>query len=130
MSKINTLVGPSTHLRGNLQFTGALHVDGRISGDVRADPNSSSTLSVSEHGCIEGAVDVVDVILDGIVTGPIRARGHVVLGPAARVYGDVHYGVIEMALGAEIKGKLVRLMPLEVGAVSPAKVEVKHSEVF
>jgi cytoskeletal protein CcmA (bactofilin family) len=31
----------------------------------------------------------------------------VVLGSKARVRGNVHYGVIEMALGAEISGKLV-----------------------
>jgi cytoskeletal protein CcmA (bactofilin family) len=31
----------------------------------------------------------------------------VVLGARARVRGNVHYGVIEMALGAEISGKLV-----------------------
>ena len=31
----------------------------------------------------------------------------VVLGSKARVQGNVHYGVIEMALGAEISGKLV-----------------------
>jgi cytoskeletal protein CcmA (bactofilin family) len=30
-----------------------------------------------------------------------------VLGAKARVQGNVHYGAIEMALGAEIVGKLV-----------------------
>jgi cytoskeletal protein CcmA (bactofilin family) len=31
----------------------------------------------------------------------------VVLGAKARVAGDIHYGSIEMALGAEVSGKLV-----------------------
>ena len=33
------------------------------------------------------------------------------LGATARVEGDVYYGVIEMTLGAQIVGKLVRLGP-------------------
>jgi len=107
VSKIDTLIGRTVHVNGDLEFSGALHLDGRVSGDVRAEPSSDSTLSVSRHGCIDGAVEVANVILDGTVTGPIRARGRVVLGPTARVHGDVHYCVIELALGAEIKGRLV-----------------------
>jgi cytoskeletal protein CcmA (bactofilin family) len=131
MSRIDTLIGKSAHLKGNLEFSGALHVDGRVSGDVRADRSSDSTLSVSEQACIEGAVEVMNVILDGTVVGAIYARGRVVLGAAARVYGDVHYGVIEMTLGAEINGKLVRLTPADLGLVGKAaKVEAKFIEAF
>ena len=107
MRTIDTLIGRTAHLHGDLDFSGGLHLDGRISGDVRADPSSDSTLSVSEHGCVEGAVSAVNVILDGRVNGPIHASGRVVLGATARVYGDIYYGVIEMTLGAEIMGKLV-----------------------
>jgi cytoskeletal protein CcmA (bactofilin family) len=131
MSKIDTVIGTTAHLKGDLEFSGDLHLDGRVSGDVRADRSSDSTLSVSERACIEGAVEVMNVILDGTVVGPIYARGRVVLGPAARVYGDVHYGVIEMTLGAEIKGRLVRLNPGDPGvAGKAAKVEAKLSEAF
>lgn len=126
MSKIDTLIGKTAHLKGDLEFSGDLHVDGRVSGDVRAERSSDSTLSVSERACIEGAVEAMNVILDGTVVGPIYARGRVVLGPAARVYGDVHYGVIEMTLGAEIMGKLT---PISQGApaapLMAAKAEVK-----
>jgi cytoskeletal protein CcmA (bactofilin family) len=34
-----------------------------------------------------------------------------VLGATARVEGNVYYGIIEMTLGAQIVGKLVRLEP-------------------
>jgi cytoskeletal protein CcmA (bactofilin family) len=39
------------------------------------------------------------------------ARGRVVLGASARVEGNLYYGIIEMTLGAQITGKLVRLEP-------------------
>jgi cytoskeletal protein CcmA (bactofilin family) len=130
MGKIDTLIGKTAHLRGDLTFSGALHLEGRISGHVRAAPGAGSTLSVSKCGCIEGAVDVANVILDGTVTGPIRARGRVVLGPAARVYGDVHYGNIEMALGAEILGRLVRMAADPRTPANAAKLEARLSEPF
>jgi cytoskeletal protein CcmA (bactofilin family) len=33
----------------------------------------------------------------------------VVLGPRAQVEGNLHYGTIEMAAGATIKGKLLKV---------------------
>jgi len=111
MHRIDTLIGPTANVAGDVEFVGGLHLDGRVAGDVRAPRSSDSTLTVSERGIIEGAVDVANVILEGTVKGPIHACGRVVLGPKSRVYGDVCYGVIEMTLGAQIVGKLVRLGP-------------------
>ena len=56
---------------------------------------------------IEGGVNVPYVVLNGIVRGDIVASQRVDLGPTARVIGDVYYNLIEMAIGAEINGKLV-----------------------
>jgi cytoskeletal protein CcmA (bactofilin family) len=126
MSKIDTLIGRTVRLQGDLEFSGGLHLDGWIAGDVRAEPSLNSTLSVSEHGRIEGAVEVANVFLEGTVMGPIRARERVVLGAKARVHGDVYYGVIEMTLGAEILGKLVPIaVPEPARAAQAAKVEAK-----
>jgi cytoskeletal protein CcmA (bactofilin family) len=111
--RIDTLIGKAAHLEGDLEFEGGLHLDGRIGGDVRAlhPPAHASSLSVSETGVIDGAVEVADVELRGTVRGDIRASARLVLGPTARVEGNVYYGVIEMALGAQIMGKLIRLQP-------------------
>jgi len=43
----------------------------------------------------------------GEVRGDIRAKDKVELGAGARVSGNVSYGVIEMAAGAVIQGRLV-----------------------
>ena len=47
------------------------------------------------------------VELHGIVRGDLYATKRVKLGPTARVIGNVYYNLIEMAIGAEINGKLV-----------------------
>ena len=108
-ARIDTLIGASVRVEGDLVFGGGLHLDGRVAGNVRAEPRAGSTLSVSESGSIEGSVEAHDLALRGTVRGDIVASGRVVLGPTARVEGNVHYGVIEVTLGAQISGKLLRL---------------------
>ncbi|MGH8217728.1 MAG: bactofilin family protein [Steroidobacteraceae bacterium] len=108
---VDILIGKTASIRGDVDFAGGLHLDGRVAGHVRADPDSGSTLFVSETGWIDGSAQAADVILDGTVRGDIVASGRVALGPRAKVHGDVHYGVIETALGAEILGRLVPAPP-------------------
>ena len=109
--RIDTLIGKAARVRGDLDYQGGLHLDGQIVGNVRADDAADSSLSVSETGSIQGSVQVANVVLQGTVKGDIRARERLVLGATARVEGDVYYGVIEMTVGAQIIGKLVRLSP-------------------
>lgn len=104
---VDTLVGTNTRVNGDLNFEGGCHVDGDIKGNVSADTESNSALSVSEEGTIEGGVTVPYVVLHGIVRGDVFATKRVELGPTARVIGNVYYNLIEMAIGAEINGKLV-----------------------
>jgi cytoskeletal protein CcmA (bactofilin family) len=108
---IDTLIGKGVRVQGNIEFLGGMHLDGAIAGNVRSNLAPDSTLSVSEVGSIEGSVEVPNVLLQGQVRGDIHAAERVVLGPTARVEGDVYYGIIEMTLGAQITGKLVRLAP-------------------
>jgi len=105
--RIDTLIGRTARVQGDIEFSGGLHVDGRINGSVRATAGEPAALSISEHAVIEGSVAAPSVILNGRVNGDIYGRERVILGAKARVQGNVHYSVIEMALGAEITGKLV-----------------------
>jgi cytoskeletal protein CcmA (bactofilin family) len=109
--RIDTLIGKSARVHGDIDYQGGLHLDGHITGNVRSDDSPGSSLAVSESGSIEGTVQVPNVTLDGSIKGDIRARERVVLGATARVEGDVYYGIIEMTVGAQIMGKLVRIGP-------------------
>ena len=104
---VETLVGSNTRISGDLHFTGGCHVDGTVNGNVTADADSKSALSISEGGNVDGGVTVPYVVLNGIVRGDVFASQRVELGPTARVIGNVYYNLIEMAIGAEINGKLV-----------------------
>jgi cytoskeletal protein CcmA (bactofilin family) len=106
-TKIDSLIGHNTRVLGDVCFSGGLHVDGTIKGNVYSNGQESAMLTVSDHGTIEGEVRVPNVILNGVVLGDVHAREHIELAAKARVQGDVHYGLMEMAMGAEVNGKLV-----------------------
>src|ERR1044072_4932856 len=116
---IDTLPGKTANLQGDLEFSGGLHLDGRVNGNVRSNAEDGGALSVSESGFIEGRVEVTNIVMNGTGNGDMHARERLVLGGKARVNGNVYYGVIEMAPGAVITGKLI---PLSNGA-APATAE-------
>lgn len=104
---VDTLVGANSQVNGDLSFDGHCHVDGTVKGNVTSDPKGTSALSISENGTVEGGVIVPHVVLNGLVRGDVVASQRVELGATARVIGNVYYNLIEMAIGAEINGKLV-----------------------
>ncbi len=106
-TRIDTLIGQHTEVTGDVRFTGGLHVDGTIKGNVIAENDDRAMLSLSEQGTIEGEVNVPYVILNGVVQGDVHGREHVELSSKARITGNVYYHLIEMAIGAEVNGKLV-----------------------
>ena len=105
-ARIDTLIGRQTRILGAVTFSHGMHVDGFVQGDTRAEPDAPARLSLSKSGTIEGTVSAPFVALDGVVQGDVRAGEHVQLGAHAKVTGDVYYQTIEMAVGAEVNGKL------------------------
>lgn len=106
-TKIETLIGTTIEIRGDLIFTGGLHVDGKITGNVIAEDGSDSMLILSDHGCIEGEVRVPYVVLNGEIIGDVYAAERVELSSHAQVNGNVYYNLLEMAMGSEVNGSLV-----------------------
>ncbi len=108
-SRIDTLVGAETRIEGNLHFSGGLRVDGAIRGNVIEQNGTPSTLILSEHGNIEGAVTAAKIVLNGKVVGAVSSSHFIELQTKARIVGDLYYKSLEMHTGALIEGKLVYL---------------------
>ena len=106
-TRIDPLVGQHTVIQGDLKFSGGLHIEGIVKGNVIAENDSSSMLQLSEQGRIEGEVNVPYIVLNGEVKGDVRSSIHIELLPKSQVTGNVYYNLIEMAIGAEVNGKLV-----------------------
>ncbi|MGN2253170.1 polymer-forming cytoskeletal protein [Frateuria sp. GZRe12] len=104
-SNDTSLIARGTVIRGDLRFSGALHLDGRIEGTVLAD-GEDAVFTVSEYGQVQGDVHVPHVIVNGAVQGDIHAGERLELAPLARITGDVHYRTLEMAGGAQVNGRM------------------------
>jgi len=110
VTQIDSLIGQDTEISGDVSFSGGLHIDGKVKGNVVSEEDTISVLTLSEQGVIEGEVRVPNMILNGTVTGNVYATEHIELAPKARITGDVYYGLIEMTIGAEVNGSLVHTM--------------------
>ena len=121
---VDSLIGQNSQIIGDFRFSGGLHIDGTVKGNVLADEDDHAMLTLSDRGTIEGEVKVQFIIINGVVKGDVHAREHVELASSARVEGNVYYRLIEMAMGAEVNGKLVRIPedespPLALGHSAP-----------
>lgn len=132
--KVSTVIGIGTEIQGDLHFTEGLHLDGAVKGNVTGDPETHSTITVSEQGLIEGDVRVDNLILNGTVIGDVYVNGRAELASAARVTGTVYYRLLEMAMGAEVNGQLVHTEEQEPrmlghdGASAAAEKEIHPAE--
>ncbi len=106
---IDTLIGVDTRIEGNIHFSGGLRIDGTVLGAITEPNDNPSTLILSEHGRIEGAITASKVVINGTVIGPVKATQFIELQTKARITGDVYYNSLEMHTGAVIEGKLVYL---------------------
>jgi cytoskeletal protein CcmA (bactofilin family) len=105
--RIDSLIGAGTVIEGNISFTGGLHVDGQVRGNITSSGDQPGMLVISEQADIEGEIRVHHVKVNGQVKGPIHADQSLELQPKANVTGDVHYQKLEMQMGAVIQGRLV-----------------------
>ena len=105
---VESLIGARMSIHGDVEFAGGMHVDGHISGSVVAS-GRDGTLTLTENGRIEGRVEGACAIINGHVTGDLCATERVELAANARVDGDVHYRMLQVAAGAQVNGRLVRL---------------------
>lgn len=117
-ARIDTLVGQGTEINGDLVFSGGLHIDGKVNGNVVAEEGSTALLILSEYGRIEGEVKVPNMVLNGEIVGDVYGSIRVELAPKSRVKGSVYYNLIEMAIGAEVNGGLVH----QADGLQPQKV--------
>ncbi len=104
---VETLIGPRVVIRGDVQFSGGLYVEGKIIGKIIADEGSAAVLTISEQGMIDGEVHAPVVVIAGSLHGDIHAGERVELSPTAKVQGNVFYKVVEMAGGATLTGRLI-----------------------
>ncbi len=123
-SNITTLISKATEITGDIHFSGALEIEGRIFGNIYADDDSSASVRVRETGLVKGEIQAPLIVINGLVEGDVYSSNHIELAAKARVTGNVHYHLIEMVMGSEVNGSLSHraageLLPQQVAVAGP-----------
>jgi cytoskeletal protein CcmA (bactofilin family) len=108
-SRIDTLIGQSTEINGDISFSGGLRVDGTVNGNIYSQEDDSAVLTLSEKGAIQGEIKVPNLVINGIINGNVYSTSHVELAPKAKIEGNVYYRLLEMTVGAEVNGQLIHI---------------------
>ncbi|MGJ8661994.1 MAG: bactofilin family protein [Marinicella sp.] len=103
---LDTLIGQNTNIKGDISFTGLMHLDGSVEGSISAT-TENDTVIISETGRISGTVKSGNLIINGLVEGDITASGKIEVASKARVNGNIYYVNIEMEAGSQVNGKLI-----------------------
>ena len=128
-TNVSTIIGEGTVIQGDVIYAGGLHIDGKIIGNVTAENGvgAETTLTLSKQGSIQGNVNVPTVVIDGEVEGDVTSSDRVQLIANSRVTGNVKYNLIEMEVGAEVNGQLLKNQ-LETSNVSQISVTDEHKK--
>ncbi len=100
-----SLIAEGTLICGDLRFTGALHLDGRIEGSIVGE-SEHAIFTLSEHGQVKGEIRVAHAVINGRVDGNVFAATRLELAAQACITGDVHYRSLEMTAGEEVNGRM------------------------
>jgi cytoskeletal protein CcmA (bactofilin family) len=105
-STTTTLVSRDTEVVGDIKFCGSLDIEGVVRGNIIAQSGKDAVVRIVEKGRVEGEIRAPEVIINGQIIGDVYSTKHLELASKAQVQGNVHYKLVEMAIGASVNGSL------------------------
>jgi cytoskeletal protein CcmA (bactofilin family) len=104
MFRIDALIGAKTRFIGNIESANvSIRIDGSVIGDITCP---GGTVVLAKDALIEGNLQTAFAIINGSVSGDIRATSAVELQLDAEVYGAVYAPAVEMSVGAKVRGRI------------------------
>jgi cytoskeletal protein CcmA (bactofilin family) len=94
-----SVLGADVAIKGNIEASADLHVDGTVEGDL-----TCTSLVQGESSLIEGSITSDTARVAGTIKGTITVRELVIL-KSARIDGDVHYETLTIEQGANVNGR-------------------------
>ena len=101
-SRTRVAVGRNVNVSGKLIFHEAVRIEGRFRGEVR----SVELVVVGEDGIIEGKVSAPRLLIMGELHGDLIGCDRVVIGPRAKVFGNIEARSLTVAEGAYLDGNI------------------------
>lgn len=98
-----SFIGSDVTITGNIGGNGALHIDGRVDGDI-----GCASITLGAGGTVNGNVTADEARIAGTIDGTIAAKS-LVIDATARISGDLSYDAVSIESGAVVEGRVKRL---------------------
>ena len=97
---INTLIGKTCKIVGDIITKESIRIDGTIMGNVE----SENVISITETAVIEGIIKATEIFIAGKVKGNITAFKSLELEKTAQISGDIFTAKLHVHPGAIFNG--------------------------
>ncbi|MDY6878368.1 MAG: polymer-forming cytoskeletal protein [Chloroflexota bacterium] len=116
ISKIETIIGPNAHFRGDIQSDGGVRIDGVFEGTIDITGN----LVILEGAKIIADIKANNVSISGAVKGNITGNRVEIL-ETGRVWGDLTINSLLLNEGAYLRGQTTMHGDIEPPMIEPPK---------
>lgn len=100
---VNSLIGPGSRFKGDLEVHGLIRIDGDFVGSVQ----SSGRILIGRQGRFDGTLSGRVLVVGGIFRGSLYAQSKVVILAGAIVIGNIHAPRMVMEESSIIDGYLL-----------------------
>lgn len=97
-----SVLAPDLTITGDLDAQGAVRIEGRIVGSVRA----SVQVIVSEGAVIEGDVNTKEAVIGGTVKGKVNGSDRVEIQVSGIAHGDITTPRLQIHEGGRVNGAI------------------------
>lgn len=116
VSKIETIIGPNAHFRGDIQSDGGVRVDGVFEGSIDITGN----LVIGEGAKIIADIRANNISISGAIKGNINGNRVEIL-ETGRVWGDLTINSLLLNEGAYLRGQTTMHGDIEPPMIEPPK---------
>lgn len=116
ISKIETIIGPNAHFRGDIQSDGGVRIDGVLEGTLDITGN----LVILEGAKIIADIKANNVSISGAVKGNITGNRVEIL-ETGRVWGDLTINSLLLNEGAYLRGQTTMHGDIEPPMIEPPR---------
>ncbi|MDF2880681.1 MAG: polymer-forming cytoskeletal protein [Clostridiaceae bacterium] len=102
-SDIETEIGESTHLTGNIVSSGSVKIDGEFIGDIE----TKGDIIISQTGSVKGNISGANITIGGLLNGNVVSSGLLHITAAGKVMGDIETINLMVEDGGVINGKCI-----------------------
>jgi cytoskeletal protein CcmA (bactofilin family) len=121
MASMNTQIGQTVVLKGEISARESLLIDGEVEGTVELQ---EASLTVGPHGRVTADIRAKEIIIDGAVKGNLYASERIEIRRSGSVVGDLVSARVMIEDGAYFKGS-VDIVRLEAEAPRPPAEPVR-----